>query len=179
MFENPRRGRAAKNFTTNIPKILDLKSSSDQIFFRKLSLGAPDLCRIFFYLFTPPRFGALNRESESSGSEQIYRKLFPRGPHSSKNNFFEIKIYLSAKWASLPGVRSSCIHFSPTGKWMSDERTPKAGRQQQVVTLRVCASRWTEVCGGIGSQRMQQRKMAPLLKITIVLVICSIFVECR
>ena len=51
--------------------------------------------------------------------------------------------------------------------------------QQQVVTLRVCASRWTEVCGGIGSQRMQQRKMAPLLKITIVLVICSIFVECR
>ena len=40
--------------------------------------------------------------------------------------------------------------------------------EQQVVTLRVCASRWTEVCGGIGSQRMQQRKMAPLLKITIV-----------
>ena len=54
-----------------------------------------------------------------------------------------------------------------------------ASEEQQVVTLRVCASRWTEVCGGIGSQRMQQRKMAPLLKITIVLVICSIFVECR
>ena len=51
--------------------------------------------------------------------------------------------------------------------------------QQQVVMLQVCASRWTEVCGGIGSQRMQQRKMAPVLKITIVLVICSIFVECR
>ena len=29
--------------------------------------------------------------------------------------------------------------------------------QQQVITLRVCASRWTEVCCGIGSQRMQQR----------------------
>ena len=41
MFENPRRGRQAKNFTTNVPKILDLKSSSEQIFFRKLSLGAP------------------------------------------------------------------------------------------------------------------------------------------
>ena len=54
-----------------------------------------------------------------------------------------------------------------------------AYRKRQVVTLRICASRWTEVCGGIGSQRMQQRKMAPLLKITIVLVICSIFVECR
>ena len=41
MFENPRRGMQALNFTTNVPKILDLKSSSEQIFFRKLSLGAP------------------------------------------------------------------------------------------------------------------------------------------
>ena len=41
MFENPRRGRQARNFTTNAPKILDLKSSSEQIFSRKLALGAP------------------------------------------------------------------------------------------------------------------------------------------
>ena len=32
MFENPRRGRKERNFTTNVPKILDLKSSSEQIF---------------------------------------------------------------------------------------------------------------------------------------------------
>ena len=38
MFENPRRGRQARNFTTNAPKILDLKSSSEQIFSRKLPL---------------------------------------------------------------------------------------------------------------------------------------------
>ena len=44
MFENPRRSRQVRNFTTNVPKILDLKSSSEQIFFRKLSLGAPDVC---------------------------------------------------------------------------------------------------------------------------------------
>ena len=43
MFENPRRGTQAKNFATNVPKILDLKSSSEQIFFRKLSLGAPEI----------------------------------------------------------------------------------------------------------------------------------------
>ena len=43
MFENPRRGRQAINFTTNVSKILDLKSSSEQIFFRKLSLGAPEV----------------------------------------------------------------------------------------------------------------------------------------
>ena len=38
MFENPRRGRQARNFSTNVPKILDIKSSD---IFRKLSLGAP------------------------------------------------------------------------------------------------------------------------------------------
>ena len=32
MFENPRRGRQARNVTTNDPKILDFKSSSEQIF---------------------------------------------------------------------------------------------------------------------------------------------------
>ena len=42
MFENPRRGRQARNCTTNVPKILVLKSSSEQIFSRKLPLGAPD-----------------------------------------------------------------------------------------------------------------------------------------
>ena len=42
MSENPRKGRQARNFTTNVPKILDLKSSSEQIFSRKLSLGAPE-----------------------------------------------------------------------------------------------------------------------------------------
>ena len=32
MFENPRGGRQARNFTTNVPKILDLKLSFKQIF---------------------------------------------------------------------------------------------------------------------------------------------------
>ena len=42
MFENPRRGRRARNFTTNVPKIVDLKQSSEQIFSKTLSLGAPE-----------------------------------------------------------------------------------------------------------------------------------------
>ena len=45
-FENPRRGRQARNLSENDPKILDLKSSSEQIIFRKLSLGAPALASI-------------------------------------------------------------------------------------------------------------------------------------
>ena len=32
MFENPRRGRQARNSTANVPKILDLKSSSEHVF---------------------------------------------------------------------------------------------------------------------------------------------------
>ena len=32
MFENPRRGRQARNFTTNASKMLHLKSSFEQIF---------------------------------------------------------------------------------------------------------------------------------------------------
>ena len=32
MFKNSRRGRKPRNFTTNVPKILDLKLSSEQIF---------------------------------------------------------------------------------------------------------------------------------------------------
>ena len=31
-FENPRIGRQARNFTTNVPKIRDLKWSSEQTF---------------------------------------------------------------------------------------------------------------------------------------------------
>ena len=46
MFENPRRGRQARNFTTNVPKILVLKSSSEQIFSRKLLLGAPEIIMV-------------------------------------------------------------------------------------------------------------------------------------
>ena len=32
LLENPRRGKQARNFTINVPKILDLKSSSEGIF---------------------------------------------------------------------------------------------------------------------------------------------------
>ena len=32
MFENPRRGKQARNFAINVPKISNFKSSSEQIF---------------------------------------------------------------------------------------------------------------------------------------------------
>ena len=61
MFENHRRGRQARNFTTNVPKILDLKSSSEQIFSRKLPLGAP-----VDYFETSDYFSGRKRELETS-----------------------------------------------------------------------------------------------------------------
>ena len=57
MFENPRRGRQARNFTTNAPKILDLKSSFEQIFSRKLPLGAPIVGSVAVLYRYPARRG--------------------------------------------------------------------------------------------------------------------------
>ena len=52
MFENPRRGRQARNLSANDPKILDLKLYFRTDDFPKLSLGAPDLFVIFiFFLY--------------------------------------------------------------------------------------------------------------------------------
>ena len=42
MFENPRRGRQARNFTANVPKILDFNIVFRTDIFQKLSLGAPE-----------------------------------------------------------------------------------------------------------------------------------------
>ena len=54
----------ARNFTTNVPKILDLKSSSGQIFSRKLSLGAPESLVIFIPLICSARIFRLVCESD-------------------------------------------------------------------------------------------------------------------
>ena len=65
MFENPRRVRQARNFTTNAPKILDLKSSSEQIFSRKLPLGAP--------VFIPIIFGSLDFQLGNPNRWKVFR----------------------------------------------------------------------------------------------------------
>ena len=54
--------KQASNFTENDPKILDLKSSSQQIIFRKLSLGAPD---IFSVIKKKPASGIVNKINAS------------------------------------------------------------------------------------------------------------------
>ena len=46
MFENLRRSKQARNFTTNVPEIIDLRSSSEQLFSEKLTLGAPGIMQV-------------------------------------------------------------------------------------------------------------------------------------
>ena len=60
LFKNPRRGRQAINFTTNVPKILDLKLSSEQIFFPKIVVGCPCLLYILKVLLNLHNFPLLN-----------------------------------------------------------------------------------------------------------------------
>ena len=76
MFENPRRGRQARNFTTNVPKILDLKSSSEQIFSRKLPLGAPD--KWFGRVRGPAATQAAIHWIKSLSSGEVFGKLIAR-----------------------------------------------------------------------------------------------------
>ena len=71
MFENPGRGRQSRNFTTNLSKILDLKSSSEQIspenwrwvplktqwtqgesFLFCQKNGIQDVCIVYFHTFS-------------------------------------------------------------------------------------------------------------------------------
>ena len=80
MFENRRRGSQARNFTTNAPKILDLKSSSEQIFSRKLPLGAPDWKSIYIVLlfcWKPPTARPLKWLLHLEVTWHLTIKLFP------------------------------------------------------------------------------------------------------
>ena len=84
MFENPRRGRQARNFTTNVPKILVLKSSSEQIFSRKLPLGAPEY---FIWVLIPA--------GTSQGTSTVFQSTHTPPPAQKSNGW--------------PLIRHSCL----------------------------------------------------------------------
>ena len=113
MFENPRRGRQARNFTTHVPKILDLKSSSEQIFsenWRWVLLLSTLGSRGFFFLsIMKPRFirttnwyelkkCKLTVEAKSSGKTPGYCQ------QESRNfaNIFLLKSWIEALGATRP-----------------------------------------------------------------------------
>ena len=79
MSENPSRGRQTRNFTTNVPKILDLKSSSEQIFFRKLSLGVP----VLYVTDLPEVISSSSRVLMFTDDTKIFREIKTLGDASS------------------------------------------------------------------------------------------------
>ena len=111
MFENPRRGRQVRNFTTNVSKILDLKSSSEQIFFRKLWLGAPEIIAAsvsYHRVFIKQLNDDLGRVScyfvDTSVDLHVFKdqRLIPSRTDCSRQAFCDLT--LSAKHYSCVGV---------------------------------------------------------------------------
>ena len=114
MFENPRRGRQARSFTTNVPKILDLKSSFEQIFFRKLSLGAPRVtrCKSSLEVLRLPRMSSSLEKFKKGIFRDVYILRVPHPRHTpllsqSKSAFCDMyrgpniavtTIWLLASW---------------------------------------------------------------------------------
>ena len=89
MFENPRRGRQARNFTTNVPKILDRKSSSEQIFSencRWLPLGISSL--------STGSVSHLEVQSMSKASRRSTRTIFSRFQRQSSRVRVETRFNL-------------------------------------------------------------------------------------
>ena len=102
MFENLRRGRQARNFTTNVSKILDLKSSSEQIFFRKLSLGPPGNNPRYKKPSYSPVSGILmmasGRGTNHSHPTQLTCKTCSQAVFISMHCYFELKLDLVIKY---------------------------------------------------------------------------------
>ena len=80
---------------------------------KKMAAQVEGRCGVDIHLLTRPRFGA-----ESSGSQPGYRKLFPHAPHSSKNNFFRIKISQRRDW-ECPSLSYYGSWFEPTSHFKS------------------------------------------------------------
>ena len=78
--------------------------------FIKYTPSTSSLRQPFFFSFIDP---ASLWRAESSGSQPVNRKLFPHGPHSSKTNFFEIKISQRRDWETPSLSYYGSCRFSP------------------------------------------------------------------
>ena len=122
MFENPRRGRQARNFTTNFSKILVLKSSSEQIFFRKYCRWVPLLymplqgCKGFAF-DSYNDFSKKARKRVTADVSTLLAQLLENYViHELKNQKFLVRISLKKKnWRELVFVISDLFIISNSG----------------------------------------------------------------
>ena len=103
MFENSRRGTQARNFTTNVPKILVVKSSSEQIFSRNLPLGAPEL--------SLPLHVSILLESAKSSRPHVFESFLPviEYPFLSSIHFCRIDSVLSHNKIHVFSLCDQCL----------------------------------------------------------------------
>ena len=105
----------------------------------------PTTCAaIFFICWRCLALAPWNRESEFSGSEPVYRKLFSHGPHSSKNNVFGIKISRPTPWVSLSVLLWLLILFINPEllcAWRPGIRSVSSGRGREWFKTNMAASR--------------------------------------
>ena len=101
MFENPSRGRQAGNFATNVPKILDLKSSSEQIF--------PENCRwvllITFDNLFPPHYDILAK-TRSTENDDGCHAIPPKWRWFTREHYSVVSFSFSLSFSS-PNLKLS------------------------------------------------------------------------
>ena len=122
MFENPRRGRQAKHFRTNVPKILDLKSSSEQTFsknWRWVPLKVWCLSAQTRYSHSKtPKFTRNQYRRRDSVCGNPYISFFVTKPTGTQPFRFETKqLYRSRHWlfqSHLQNCRFIC-YFNTSG----------------------------------------------------------------
>ena len=86
MFENPRRGRQARNFTTNVPTILDLKSSSKQIFSENCRSVPLTLFTILLILY---KRSSCTHDCRAYSDRKVFRltPVHKKGDHEKIGNY--------------------------------------------------------------------------------------------
>ena len=122
MFENPRRGRQARNFGKNVPKILDLKSSSEQIF--------SENCRWVPLKFTGLWYSTC-KSCKRYCKSQIYVKHYPNG------NFKNIMVFFALANVELYKLTSTLPYpvleiAAETRSWQPVWRSGKKERWREI-----------------------------------------------
>ena len=122
MFENPRRGRQARNFGKNVPKILDLKSSSEQIF--------SENCRWVPLKFTGSWYSTC-RSCKRYCKSQIYVKHYPNGNFKNIMVFFalaNVELYKLTSTLPCPVLEIA----AETRSWQPVWRSGKKERWREI-----------------------------------------------
>ena len=109
MFENPRRGRQARNFTKNVPKILDLKSSSEQIFSENWRWVPLILAMKCLFTWTKRRLLRLFRKLSTRQNLHLKAEMFSF--HSKYFVYGQLKRAPQTGWVFVLSVRILVIVF--------------------------------------------------------------------